>query len=191
MPLGIVSDEDFESEKLDSDIESHPINPVSITPMNIPGRNEGDNNVPSALQKIIGETAITDGRQSAIEFAREFGISSSSVSAYSNGATSTESYNRPNKDLKKHLERVKNRISKKSVKLLERTIDTITDDKLAETDAKDLSGIARNLASTIEKLEGRSKESEGGSARVQVNIMVPPTRDLSQYETIEVNNASR
>jgi len=73
MPIGIVSDTDFQSEldRLSGSIKSVSV-PVSGTIEQLPtkGRNTGDNNVPESLRKIIGEDAAINGRQSALQIAK-------------------------------------------------------------------------------------------------------------------------
>ena len=107
MPIGIVSDEDFESElnriSVPKKVVPSPVLNPEIVEMDRPGRKEGDVNVPESLRKIIGEEALLNGRQSALGLAKMFDISPASVSAYANGATSTASYNSPNTALVSHI----------------------------------------------------------------------------------------
>ncbi len=145
--MGIVSDEEFESEIKDSSL------PI-INQLPTKGRNEGDNNVPDSLRKIIGDTAITDGRPEAIELASHFGISPSSVSAYSNGSTSTKSYNnQPNLN---HLNQVRERISKKARNRLIQSLDSITEDKLNDAKPEVLATVARSMSAIVKEMEPES-----------------------------------
>src|SRR5215510_5460530 len=94
MPMGIVSDDDFDREI--NHLNRKPVvTPPPVIPevvdMPRPGRSNGDVNVPDSLRKIIGETSELEGRDAALELASKFGISPSSVSAYANGSTSTAS----------------------------------------------------------------------------------------------------
>src|SRR5665213_3048163 len=116
MPLGIISDSDFECELNDSLVKENQSNPIDgkIIDLPTPGRGEGSLEVPESLRKIIGETSQIDGRPQAIDLASRFGISPSSVSAYANGSTSTKSYDSPNKDIRDHINKAKERISKKA-----------------------------------------------------------------------------
>ncbi len=98
MPMGIVSEKDFEMEREKMVPSTNPIptKPVEIVDVNR-GGGVGSVEVPNTLRNIIGEESITNGRQAAVELAQQFGISPSSVSAYGVGATSTASYaERPN-----------------------------------------------------------------------------------------------
>lgn len=149
MAMGIVSDEEFESELKDSSTTKQ----TNVEVINLPekGRKEGDNNVPDSLRKIIGETTITDGRAEGVELGRQFGISPSSVSAYSNGSTSTKSYSKqPNLE---HLNKVRERITRRARKVLVKSIDNITDDKLADAKPEVLANVARGMSAIIKELE--------------------------------------
>lgn len=152
MPMGIVSDDELEKEIKDSGtIKPEFMNEAIIKEINRPGRHEGDNNVPDSLRKIIGETDIVEGRTEAIELAREFGISASSVSAYSNGSTSTKSYNQqPNLT---HLNSIRERITKKARRTLIKSIDSITDEKLTDAKPEILAGIARSMSAIVKEME--------------------------------------
>ena len=114
MPLGIVSDEDFEkdlrnigikkeeedSAKIDSEESGEfPTIPISeilsgevLVP---PALGRGNNKeTPEILRKLVGEEYSIDSRESGIELAESFGISPSSASAYGHGSTSTATYNK-------------------------------------------------------------------------------------------------
>jgi len=192
MPIGIVSDTDFQSEldRLSGSIKSVSV-PVSGTIEQLPtkGRNTGDNNVPESLRKIIGEDAAINGRQSALQIAKMFDISPSSVSAYANGATSTTTYNSPNKEIIKHINKSRARATKKATRTLNAALEAITQDKLDYTDARDLSGIAKDMSVIIKNLEPPTPpvDSEAASKQPQFVIFAPTFRDERTYESITVN----
>jgi hypothetical protein len=108
MPMGIVSDADLEQEIKRNGVGC--ADPIVYIPEVIipesPGRAVGDLNVPEVLRKVIAQDAIENGRASAIKLAATFGISPSSVSAYTNGATSTESYHQPSPEINNHVKDV-------------------------------------------------------------------------------------
>ena len=191
MPIGIVSDGAFQSE-LDALSKGTTRTPVQIpVVMDMPskGRSEGDNNVPESLRKIIGETSIIDGRQSALQIAEQFGISPSSVSAYAKGATSTKTYNSPSQEIIQHINQSRHRAIKRAGKTLNAALGSITQDKLDYADASDLSGIAKDMSVIIKNLEPPSfNEMEGGAQRPpQFVIYAPSFRDERTFESIVVN----
>jgi predicted transcriptional regulator len=150
MPMGVVTDADFEKELDNSGKE--PIVP-EIVEMERPGRKEGDNNVPSSLRKIIAETANIEGRSTALQFAAELGISPSSVSAYTNGATSTSSYHEPKKDILNHVRARREKVTSKAHAKLISALSAITTDKLRDIKAPDLAGIAKDMSVIIKNME--------------------------------------
>src|SRR5207249_11223360 len=85
-----------------------------IVEINKPGRRLGDNNVPDSLRKIIGAESIESGRKAGLNLASHFGISPSSVSAYSHGSTGTTSYDKPNEGLLNHMNNARERIIKRA-----------------------------------------------------------------------------
>ena len=97
MPMGIVSDAEFDRERANSSPSREVSNTVPGT-TTIIERGRGHNpQVPDTLKKVIGDTAVTDGPAEAKALARNFGISPSAASAYAVGANSTASYHdRPN-----------------------------------------------------------------------------------------------
>lgn len=177
--LGIVSDSDFDFE-IDRMNEKNI--PVSIENLNR-GRGVGNNAIPDSLKKIISETAIEEGNDSAKEITRAFGISDSSLSAYKNGASSTTSYNDPKPELRKHNSEVKNRIVGKTHSRLLQAIKSITPEKLEAAKARDLAGIARDLSGVIKNLEPEEKEEKNDKPFV---IFAPQFRDERSFQTITV-----
>jgi predicted transcriptional regulator len=186
MAIGIVEDSDFnkELEKINK-----PIAPTGqVVDKGAPGRKDGDVNVPDSLRKIIGETAVIDGRQEALALADMFGVSDSSVSAYSKGATSTASYNSPAKAILSHINKARQRSVKKASKVLSTALDSITPDKLNDLSARNLAGIAKDMSAVIKNLEPPDNGNDTpGAERPQFVIFAPQFRDERNFETIVVN----
>src|SRR6185312_13410217 len=130
MAMGIVSDSDFEKEleKLNSD--SIPSPSIQKLPKDTNGRGNGNFEVPEGLRKIIGEEANINGRASALQIASDFGISASSVSAYTRGATSTASIDNPHAEIVNHINTAKLRVSKKARKRLMMALNEITQERI-------------------------------------------------------------
>ena len=193
MPIGIVSDSDLElelqrlnrSKKSDSK-ESHVVQIPEIVDIEKAGRKSGDVNVPDSLRQIIGETHLTDGRNAAIQLAEEFGISKSSVSAYAKGATSTTSYNQPSPSILNHIKKSRERAVKKASRTLNQALESISQEKLDHTDAKDLSVIAKNMSGIIKDLvpDESSDPASQQSSQPQFVIFAPQFRDERTFEHI-------
>lgn len=177
MAMGVVSDSDFNAEAHNLNIVSPLKNPsnksqVSIVDENRPKvveapiepiekgeRGRGNNpHVPNSLRNLIGQTAITDGRSEALQLAKNLGISSSSVAAYTHGATSTASYDdRVNQPV---IGKAKERIAKKARHTLLRAINAITEDKLTAAKARDLAGIAKDMSAVMKNMEDADPSAE-------------------------------
>jgi hypothetical protein len=196
MPIGIVSDDDLQKElahlsgarKARNEKESHPSS-IQGEIVDVPtrGRSNGDKNVPDSLRKIIGETALLDGRQAALDLAADFGISPSSVSAYAKGATSTTSYNSPKESIISHINKSRARAVKKASRTLNQALGAITQDKLDYADAKDLSGIAKDMAVIIKNLEPQTNGGDDPDKKApQFVIFAPQFRDERSFDTIHV-----
>ena len=186
MPMGIVSDTDFEKELGNSSPKSKSVPSVTTAVVNRiekPGRSEGDNNVPDSLRKIIGETSEIDGRQSALALAEKFGISPSSVSAYANGSKSTDSYDkRPNLA---HINEAKERISSKARKKLFSALNNLTDEKMADAKAVDLASIARSMSGIVKEMEPEiPKESDSVKSGPTFIFYSPQVKTEEHYDVV-------
>ena len=193
MPIGIVSDEDLSKEissyrpKPLVVTESIPVVTGEILEMERPGRDKGDTNVPDSLRQIIGEEALLNGRASAVSLGKEFGISPSSVSAYSKGATSTASYNSPAPSIIKHINKAREKAISKAGKTLNSALNAITQEKLDYTDADKLSGIAKDMSVIIKNLEKQIDPGDSTAAKQpQFVIFAPQFRDERSFEMISV-----
>ena len=184
-PMGIVSDSEFESEYNNSGPTIPIITEVvpSIIEMEKPGRKEGDVGVPESLQKIIGETSVIDGRHAALDLAKQFDISPSSVSAYNKGATSTASYNEPKSDLKNHINQAKERISKKARIRLVRALDALTEEKINDSKAVDIASVAKSMSAVIKDMEPEST-TDTIVNRPQFIFYAPGFKSESAYDAI-------
>jgi predicted transcriptional regulator len=187
MPMGLISDDDFQKELNNSSPTRHPEKVVpshSILP--VKGRKEGDVNVPDSLRALIGEDAVINGRQSALNLAKDFGISASSVSAYAKGATSTTTYDKPKESIIEHINKSRRRAVSRAQKTLNRSLLAITQEKLDYSDAKDLSGIAKDMSVIIRNLEP-APIVESETKQPQFVIFAPSFRSENSFESITVN----
>jgi predicted transcriptional regulator len=186
MSIGIVSDAEL-NEEVERLTPSRPRPEVKRIQKESHGRNEGDVNVPDSLRAIIGEDAVINGRSSAIKLAREFGISSSSVSAYAKGATSTASYDSPSKSLISHINKSRRRAIGKAQKTLNSALSAISQEKLDYADPKDLASIAKDMTVVIKNLEpSKEATSAESGAQQQFVIFAPTFKEEKAFETIDV-----
>lgn len=197
MPIGLVDDNAFNQE-LENLVPSKGHRPEKMVPstdslspqileLDRGGRSEGDLNVPDSLRKIIGETSVIEGRQSALGLAGMFGISPASVSAYAKGATSTASYDSPKPSIIQHINKSRKRAIKKAQATLDMALGAITQDKLDYTDARDLSGIAKDMSVIIKNLEPETQSPVDPEVKTpQFVIFAPQFRDERSFEVIQV-----
>lgn len=189
MPMGVVSSKDFAKELDNSSVKDEsplpiPVPRTTVVDMERPGRKDGDNNVPNGLRQLIGVTAVEDGRQAALELAEKFGISPSSVSAYTEGATSTATIaDTPNKPA---INDAKQRIAKKASKVLNRALLKITDEKLEATKAVELAQIARSMSGIVKDMEPEDDGNKGDKPEPVFQVFAPQLHQENYYETIVV-----
>lgn len=170
MPLGILSDEDFNKE-----VEKSEVVPLHKGRGNTP-------EVPESLRKIIGENAIEEGNEATKTLTRTFGISDSSLSAYKVGATSTASYHNP--QFKDHIDKARQRIVKKARNRLVGSLNCITPEKLKEEKPRDLAAIAKDMAVIIKTME--PERSDNDMAPKALIIFAPQIMREEKFEVIDV-----
>lgn len=181
MAMGIVSDDMLEKE----------LNNVNKPQVKIPvvikepeaGRAKGDNNVPAPLRNLISESAQLDGRAEALKFAREFGISPSSVSAYTSEKTST-SASKTDTRITKHVTNIKGRLSKKARVVMREALNHITVEKLEDSSATELATVARSMGSIVKDLEPQQTNENVNAP--QIVIYAPQVRNEAHFEYIHV-----
>lgn len=173
MAMGIVSNDAFEKEVVNVVIEHVVIKDK--------GRGIGNNEVPMELKKLIAEEAING--TSAKVLSGAFGISESSVNAYKHNATSTASYHKPNEELVKSNNSVRDTISNKAQSKLLEAIESITKDDLQRTKVKDRASIASAMSNVVKNM----REETNPDAGVKVMIYSPRVKMEDDYNVIEVN----
>jgi hypothetical protein len=181
MAMGIASQEEFELELLKLSNGNGSKNGARIVSIE-KGRGPKEE-TPESVRKVIAESAIEGANAS--ELAKTFNVSESSVSAYKNGATSTASYNEPDKSLNKHVNDVKGKIVVRANKKLMRALGNMTDDKFADAKLRDLAGIAKDMSAIVRNLEP-SKENDSDN-KVQFIFFAPQMRKESDYPVIDIS----
>lgn len=178
MGLGVVDDGDFENEVANSN--------VHIIELPNKGRNEGDKNVPDFLRSIISNTAIEESSKEANKLASRFGVSASSVSAYKHGNTSTDSYHLPNAELTKNNNTTRDKIIKRGKAKILAAMRHITDDKMENANAKDLSSIAKDMSVVVKNMDPSDKLNESTGPQVQFVFYAPQVRSLDSYDQLPI-----
>jgi len=181
MPMGIVSDKEFESALNDATPSPSPV-PVKIIDME-KGRGKGNVEVPPALREIIGEESAINGRASALEIANQFGVSPSSVSAYANGSTSTASYDTQPGLIK--LNDAKLRVAKKARNRLVMALNSLTQEKIDGAKAKDIAGVAKDMAVVIKSMEPEGPKNNGNGGPTFI-FYSPNIRKEEHFDVVHV-----
>ena len=214
MPLGVVSDDDFENELRNSRVE---IDKTGVPVIGIPdfdhsetmrddylgqsreqpvtgvieetkiGRGLGATEVPESLRKIIAQTNLESGRAAAISLAESFGISSSSVSAYLASATSTATYNKKDEKLGSFISNLKKKGARRAGLKLLTALNNITEAKLEEAPAGVLASIAKSLSGVVKDLEPEVAQVNPLGTGVQFVVFAPQVVQESKFQTIELN----
>lgn len=182
MPMGIVSEADFNKEIKKIPSQESPL-PISGQVREIEkGRTKGKENTPDIVREVVAELALE--KTPAKVLAKEFNISQSSVSAYRVGAHSTATYEQPNPFLTKHIDEHRDKLIKKAKSKLDFALESITPTKLDETSAVGLSAIAKNMSAIVKDLEPQVPEENKNN--IQFIFMAPKMRDENSYDVIEV-----
>jgi len=185
MAMGIVSDEEFNLEKRKICPPSL-IDPTSHEAVIVElerGRGQGNVEVPDSLRKVIGEESAINGRSSALELADRFGVSPSSVSAYSNGSRSTASYeNQP--DLS-HITAAKLKIAKKARNRLVLALNSLTQEKIEAAKVKDISGVAKDMSAIIRNMEPERPTNNGAGGPTFI-FYSPQMRTEKVFDIVQV-----
>ena len=184
MSMGIVSDNDFDSE-LDKLTPSPNGDKIAVIQNIEKGRGNGNNEVPEGLRKIIGEESAINGRASALELANNFDVSPSSVSAYNKGSHSTASYeDRPNIGF---INSRKQYIAKKARNRLVLALNSLTQDKINDAKAKDIAGVAKDMSAVIRNMEPEvPKNNNGNNGGPTFIFYSPQIRSEKVFDVVHV-----
>jgi len=197
MAMGVVSDEQFEAELKNSSVENRsdsnkPVNEIKPEPVltgeiiDMPNKGRGNGNVavPDALRKIIGETSELEGRANALAFAKSLGISPSSVSAYSNGANSTATYDTPSVSITKHISERKSKVVDNALSKLRKSLNILTPEKLNTATAREAAAIAKDMAAIVKIMEPENTDENGNKPTPQFVVYAPQFKNENHFETI-------
>jgi hypothetical protein len=184
MGLGIVSDDefDFEVSSLISSTRNEEKRDSEVRQIE---RGRGNKvETPEEIREIISEASLQGARSK--DLAKIFPISSSSISAYKNSATSTASYNKPDQKLENHNSEVRDRITQRATKRIMMALSAITPEKVQSAKLKDISGLAKDMSSVVKNLEPQGRVS-GDVNQTNYVFYIPKEKRLEDFETIVVN----
>jgi len=183
MPLGIVSEADFQKEinnhVLSYDARLYAPN-EKVIDINR-GRPVGRTEVPTGLRELVAGEALAGADVTVL--IEQFNVSKSSISAYKHDATSTASYHKPDKDLQNSNDIVRRAIVGPAQSRLIKAIEAITDVKLAEASIKTASSVAKDMSTVIKNMEGPDIVVNNN----QVHVYRPRIREEDSYEILQVN----
>lgn len=162
-------------------------NQLQVESHHFRGRTPGTKNLPAFMRPIIGAAGVLSGHKKTAE---EFGVSKHVVSIYARGQAPNAAGELPvdRPELKNKVDELVGRAQEKAAERLMSALGFITDDKLENVKARDLSGIAADMSRIIEKTSPKS----GNSGGTNIVIYAPNQKSEEAYEVIEVkrNNAS-
>lgn len=147
---------------------------VTVMPLGRGGKESGFKNFPQYTRNLIA-VMTRSGQMNQVEAAAAFGTSQQNVSKIENGLTKSVD--------EKAVESLLAPIRDVALERLQASLGLITDDKLANCKAIDLSNIASNLSRVVDKTLPRTRE---GGTNVQVVVFSPETRREENYRSIEV-----
>lgn len=185
MAIGIVSESDFDKElerlRVPKKNGEELVLPGVVIAPKSPGRGKETDNVPDSVRKFIAEEALMGTpKRNLIE---TFGVSNSSVNAYANGDTSTATYGQGNGSLKKHTDKVKERLRRKAEGKIAMALGHMTEDKFASAELPVLSRVAESMASVVERL---SDKQENTGPAVQFVMYAPRIEKEEHYQVIDI-----
>jgi hypothetical protein len=186
MAMLIVTTEQFEKEMISLGL-SLPVNASEKQIIEVKdivhGRGLGRTEVDEEVRKRIASDLLNG--ESLKQVTEKYDVSTSSASAYKVGATSTASYNKPDKELKDHTEIVKTGIRATALSRLSQALAEITNEKLKKASLKDASGVAKDMSGVVKNL---SNEQAAVNVNNRVVVFRPRTREEEDYEVIDVSD---
>ena len=212
MPLGIVSNKEFESELMNScvdkvinperDVEpeinsneiddgdgdnNQPRTSIVAEVVDLPklGRHNEVNNVPQSLRMIIGETAAVEGLGRAKELADTFGgLSQPTISTYARGEVSPNGNNKQDDDMLDYLNGRKTKITKRALNKINLALNLMDEERLKGCDAKELATISKEMSTVVKHMEPKNRDEREKVQPVQFIMYAPQVRSENHYETV-------
>lgn len=180
MPMLIIDDSTFEKE-LNKFIPAQSVPGGKVIQID-KGRPVGRVEVPETIRKIVAEEAILGTKPQ--ELKDNFGVSLSSISAYKNGATSTASYNKPDKELKAANDSLITEVTSSARSRLALALEHITADKIEAAKVGTIAQIAKDMSAIVRNLEPTNPSITNNN---QVIVYRPRQKEEDDFEVITVN----
>jgi len=139
------------------------------------------------VQVAIGTVSHIIGSGSAGPL---FGLSEGQASAYKEGISSSadRGVNRPpvptNPDRMKRMRSVKEQLAELASKKLASALKSLTDDKIDGCKASAISGIAKDMATVMDKVTKETSKPES----IHFHIFRPEMKQVSEYTTVHVTS---
>lgn len=175
MAIGIVSNEEFDVELAKFTSSSRQVEHRDRNPK------LSDPNVPASLRQVIQEEAIKGTPPK--ELSKIFGVDSNTIGSYKHGYTENTRRN-TNEALVRSGQATRIRIASKAQSKIISAMRFMTDDKLQHAKARDLAGIAKDMSTVVNNMEGNSSNSSNQNNFV---FFSPRTKQSDEYEVIEVH----
>lgn len=185
MPIGVTEDEKFlrELERFvgkERQFEKPEFNQTG------PSRKKGSIEVPGALRKVIQEESLVGTKSREIQ--KTFGVSSSTVSAYKTGQTSLNPSSGKDSELVDHKAKTIEKIETQARSKILSALGLLTDDKIDECKARDISGVAKDLSGVIKNLQ---PETGVTSQPMQVLIYSPRKSKEEDFDVIDLSEVDQ
>lgn len=180
MAIGLVSDDEFLSDEEVRENAGLTRALALVKELEI-GRG-AKSETPDFIRTLVAQEALNG--IPAKEVSERYNVSESSVSAYKKGATSTSTYNEPKKELRKHVDIFRERISKRASRIANGALKSITDDDLESLEPKDAIDIALKASAIVKNMAPEREEKEIGPA-VQFILYAPKLKSEEDYEVVE------
>ena len=160
------------------------------------GRKKGSKTVPPLVKELAGAAAhFSDPKV----VAAEFGLSPAQVTLYKQGKTTAgaapnpvlqKAVNQSVTEVKSAVQTIQNKIHKKALKKLSRTLDFVSVDKLTDAKLRDVSAAVRNLSHAAQVLdpEAGKKQSDHGP---QVVFYAPQVKTEDDYDHVKIRSRDR
>ena len=172
----IVSEEDFQKE-----LESIEKKENSLVVEQLERGRGNTPEIPEPLREIIAEDKLLGG--TAKDISAAYGVSASSIAAYSHGNTSTSSYNKP----VDKLTQVRDRVSSRAANRLNQALKALANKNLELETAKDISTIAKDMATVFEKISPVVVKEKEDSRALHIHMYAPKMKQVNDYKIIDVN----
>jgi len=186
MAIGVISDEAFvaEASRFAGNKSIEEFQELSarseIVEKDIKRGRGNVNEIPAEIRALVAQELFSGAPLK--ETAEAFNVSTSSASAYKNGATSTATYDTPNEELKKSNDDFKNKIKDLASVRLIAALDSITPGKLLEASLKTASSVAKDMSQVIKNVAPEINEQ----VHNQVIIFKPRMKEEDEYDVIDV-----